>query len=62
MKDNSNKIVEVGYIEKGTGKHQSNIVYGGGGVSPTLCAGLGIKCWVLILDKSYERTKQNQIK
>jgi len=31
MKDNSNKIVEVGYIEKGTGKHQSNIVYGRGG-------------------------------
>lgn len=28
------KIVELGYIEKGTGKHQSNTVYSaGGGIS-----------------------------
>ncbi len=26
-----NKIIEHGYIEKGTGKHQSNVVYGIGG-------------------------------
>jgi hypothetical protein len=25
------KIKEIGYIEKGTGKHQSNIVYESGG-------------------------------
>ena len=29
-------IQKIGYIEKGTGKHQSNMVYGMGGVSPTL--------------------------
>jgi len=29
-------VIEVGHIEKGTGKHQSNTVYSGGGLSPTL--------------------------
>lgn len=36
-------IVELGYIEKGTGKHQSNVVYDSNGVAPTLCAGIGVK-------------------
>lgn len=30
------KIKELGWIEKGTGKHQSNTVYDIGGVSPTV--------------------------
>lgn len=36
-------IVEVGHIEKGTGKHQSNVVYDSNGIAPTLCAGMGVK-------------------
>lgn len=32
------KIQEIGHIEKGSGKHQSNVVYGtGGGISDRLC-------------------------
>jgi hypothetical protein len=44
-------IEEIGYINKGTGKHQSNVVYGRGGYSPTLCAALGVKYWIFILEK-----------
>lgn len=32
-------IIELGNVENGTGKHQSNTVYSGGGLSPTLYAG-----------------------
>lgn len=32
-----NKIKELGYIEKGTGKHQSNVVYSAGGRSYSDC-------------------------
>lgn len=35
-----NRIKELGYIEKGTGKHQSNVVYSAG-LAPTLTAGFG---------------------
>lgn len=42
---------EVGYIDKGFGKHQSNTVYSGGGASPCLCAALGVKYWILLLEK-----------
>lgn len=38
-----NKIKCIGYIEKGTGKHQSNCVYSINGLSPVICAGLGVK-------------------
>lgn len=37
------KIKELGHIEKGTGKHQSNVVYSTSGISPTICAVLGVK-------------------
>lgn len=33
------KIHELGFIDKGTGKHQSNVVYGAGGVFSN------IMCW-----------------
>ena len=36
-------IIEVGFIEKGTGKHQSNIVYSSEGIAPTVCASFCIK-------------------
>lgn len=34
-----NKIIQLGFIEKGTGKHQSNAIYDTGGVLPTQYAG-----------------------
>lgn len=37
------KIIEVGFIEKGTGKHQSNIVYSVNGIAPTVCAAFSVK-------------------
>lgn len=36
MKKNNIKL--LGYIEKGSGKHQSNCVYSRGGVSPVIDA------------------------
>lgn len=38
-----NMVLELGYIEKGTGKHQSNVVYSEDGLSPTICASYGVK-------------------
>jgi len=38
-----NKIVEVGFLDKGTGKHQSNIVYSIEGIAPTVCAAFCVK-------------------
>lgn len=38
-----NKTIEVGYFEKGTGKHQSNIVYSMEGLCPTIPASTGFK-------------------
>lgn len=44
------KIEELGFIDKGTGKHQSNIVYSAGGIAPTLTATLGVKNALMIID------------
>ena len=44
LKDNH--IVEtkqLGHIEKGTGKHQSNMVFDADGLCPCICAGMGVK-------------------
>lgn len=37
------EVVQLGFINKGTGKHQSNIVYFKRGCSPTICASYGVK-------------------
>lgn len=37
------KVIYVGYMEQGYGKHQSNCVYDTSGLCPTICAGLGVK-------------------
>lgn len=55
------KIEELGYLEKGTGKHQSNTVYSTGGVSPTLTAGLGVKYWILISDQFQNKSKNEEL-
>ena len=38
-----NKIICLGFLEKGTGRHMSNSVYGIFGISPCIMAGLGVK-------------------
>ena len=38
-----NKIICLGFIEKGTGKHMSNSVYSKYGIAPTVMASLGVK-------------------
>ena len=38
-----NKIVVLGFLEKGTGKHMSNTVYSRNGIAPTIMASLGVK-------------------
>lgn len=43
MEKSKNRIICLGYIEKGTGKHMSNCVYSRGGVSPCIMASLGVK-------------------
>ena len=43
MEKLKNKIVVLGWIEKGTGKHMSNTVYSKKGISPTIMASLGVK-------------------
>lgn len=55
----NNKIVEVGCLEKGTGKHQSNIVYSINGVAPTVCAMFCIKQppTMVLIEVNNERKK-----
>ena len=43
MEKLKNKIVVLGFIEKGTGKHMSNSVYSKNGIAPTIMASLGVK-------------------
>lgn len=40
---NYTEVNKLGFIEKGTGEHQSNIVYDTDGLSPCICAGFGVK-------------------
>ena len=36
-------VKQLGHLEKGTGAHQSNIVYDENGLSPCICAGMSVK-------------------
>lgn len=38
-----NRVIELGIIDKGTGKHQSNVVFSVNGIAPTICASYGVK-------------------
>ena len=38
-----NKIIVLGFLEKGTGRHMSNSVYSKNGIAPTIMASLGVK-------------------
>lgn len=46
------KVKELGYIEKGTGQHQSNTIYDSEGLSPTICSADAIKCPLKFLIKN----------
>lgn len=41
--EETNKIIKVGWLEKGTGAHMSNIVYSIEGIAPTVMAMFSIK-------------------
>lgn len=52
-----NKIIVVGFIDKGTGAHQSNLVYSPNGLAPTVCASFCVKQPppYLLIRKKHER-------
>lgn len=37
------EVNKLGFLDKGTGEHQSNIIYGTEGLSPCVCADFGVK-------------------
>lgn len=37
------RTITLGFIDKGTGKHESNCVYDWGGCAPTITASFGVK-------------------
>ena len=49
-----NRIVVLGFLEKGTGRHMSNSVYSKYGIAPTVMASLGVKqpgIFIVVEDK-----------
>ena len=57
MKNNI-EIICLGWLEKGTGKHQFNVVYDKNGLSPCVLAGFSIKQQVtMIVVKSKNECK-----
>ena len=61
MRENLNKVLSLSYIEKGTGKHQSNSVFSIEGLSPCIMAGLGTKMpglFIIVEDKNEYKGKQ----
>lgn len=54
---NKATIDQLGWLERGNGKTQSNVVYSvGGGVAPCVCAGCGVKYWIYVV----QRTNSNE--
>ena len=43
LRERESRTEVVGHIEKGTGEHQSNIVYSKEGLCPTVPASTGVK-------------------
>ena len=48
----SNKIEQLGWLERGNGKNQSNIVYSIKVVLPCLTASCGVKFWIYVIERS----------
>ena len=57
---NTQQITELGYIDKGTGKHQSNIVYSVGGLTLCIAAGCGVKYWIYVIDRTDGKRKNSK--
>lgn len=55
LQEQDKNIKELGYLDRGTGKHQSNIVYSVGGITLCIAAGCGVKYWIYVI----ERNKDN---
>jgi hypothetical protein len=43
------RIKKIGFLDKGTGEHQSNIIYDKDGISPGVLAGFGVKQQVTMI-------------
>lgn len=56
-----NRVVSLGFIEKGTGKHMSNSVYSRFGISPCVMASLGIKQLCARYYKGLEADNSNAV-
>ena len=41
--ENNKRVIELGFIDKGTGKHQSNVVYSIEAIAPCVVAMFGVK-------------------
>ena len=52
-------IDQLGWLERGNGKTQSNVVYSVGGVAPCVCAGCGVKYWIYIVDRTSNNEEAN---
>ena len=55
MKKIVNKVIEVGYMDSGTGKHQSNTVISPKGLSPAITTLQGGTQQIKVLVKEDER-------
>lgn len=53
------KINELGHLERGTGKHQSNIVYSVNGLTPCIAAGCEVKYWIYIIERKPNEKTNN---
>ena len=56
------RVICLGFIEKGTGKHLSNSVYSRFGISPCVMASLGVKQpgIFIVVEDSYGRSSEVQ--
>ena len=61
MENLTKKTICIGWLEKGTGKHQSNAVFDKDGLSPCIMAGFAIKQQVTMIvvedTDEYQRKK-----
>ena len=59
-----NRIVTLGFLEKGTGAHLSNLVYSKNGIAPTIMASLGIKqpgIFFIVEDRNGSKFRSSEV-
>lgn len=54
-------IEKLGFIEKGTGEHQSNLVYSPDGLAPCVMAGFGVKMQPTMTVEVRQATKKGSV-